>query len=566
MMFKLFAYSLLVLVSSSLIYSCGFGQKRESQLQLYFVSVVDFGAVGDGKVDDSQAFQKAVEFCEKNSKKSLFIPHGNYLLLNPITFKRGGLQILGVGALLREESWLESQGEEFNTNKPFEGSTIIIPRNSQGFIFSKTVADPVRIADIQFIAKSNRTVGHTTGISFNSEFEGPTWPFIIERCHFTGFNYAVKFSSKNQYNVAFLQLRQNAFNQNDECVYFDDINTATTVGQRNLSWGFSFEDNMCHDNSRVIRGAFAKGEVNIKRNNLEGNIAYSNGKNPSYIVDLEISNCTVNFEGNHFESVLSDMVYISSVFKDKNGNFLPHIGTTAYNSDNKVFIKGNNLDGVDKKKFKAFSLKGIVLYNFDQVQLYLDQVDVRLNESVEKNLFLTDDAKNLGTTLKVYSVLPKSLRLPERSNYFLLSGNNSKNVNRSEEMILSAQNQNVTNRNEERSLSIDRTDSYLIYATEINNIEGTQFLGVLTDFIIQYEIEGKFVNEERKVFGNYGYKMGKSTHISILPNNLPVEARNAKFFAKLTIDNSILGNKKFGLSNEYRLSTFKQNNQTTIIY
>ena len=46
-------------------------------------NVLDFGAVGDGVVDWTSAFQSAIDFCLNNSK-TLFIPQGNYLITDPL--------------------------------------------------------------------------------------------------------------------------------------------------------------------------------------------------------------------------------------------------------------------------------------------------------------------------------------------------------------------------------------------------------------------------------------------------------------------------------------------------
>ncbi|MGJ1314797.1 glycosyl hydrolase family 28-related protein [Sphingobacterium multivorum] len=538
--------------------SCGYGQNSAPELGKYFISVKEFGASGDGKTDDYQAFQKAVDYCEKNSKKSLFIPYGKYLLTKPVIFRRGGLQLLGVGALLREESWLENMGKEFSNNKPFDGSTLIIPKNSSGFVFSRTVADPIRIADIQFLAKDGRQSGSTTAISFNSEFDGPTWPFVIERCHFNGFNYAIKFASKVQYNVAYLQLRQNAFKQNDECVYFADLQEPTSTGQRNLCWGFSFEDNMCHDNSRVIRAAFAKGEVNIRRNNLEGNIAYSNGKLPPFIVDLEVSNSTVNFEGNHFESIISNAVYMSSVFQDKKGEYRPHIGTTSYSTLNKVFIKGNNMDGVNKNRFKAFSLKGLLVYNYDELPLYLEECDVRVNESSFLNLFFSNDSNVNGTAIKIPARSISEFKTNGRQVLFdLIADGNNLQVRKGTASIRMSALSNFSNDAViGTTLNVNAKDKFIGYVAEVENIEGTHFLGAGTEFFISYMLNGQSHSITKQVQGNYSYKLGKSLHIAVLRNPVPLQATNVKFSAHLMIDKSTLAERTFNLGKDYLLISF----------
>jgi hypothetical protein len=43
-------------------------------------SVTSYGAVGDGKADDTQAFQKAIDATSKDDGGIVFVPTGNYLI------------------------------------------------------------------------------------------------------------------------------------------------------------------------------------------------------------------------------------------------------------------------------------------------------------------------------------------------------------------------------------------------------------------------------------------------------------------------------------------------------
>lgn len=499
-----------------------YGMKNNST----FISIKDFGAVGDGIKDDSEAIQKAIDYCESTKRKTLFIPFGRYLLKKSVIFNDGGVQLMGEGALLREESWIND-----NEVNIIDSSEFLIARNIAGIVYSESVKDPVRIIDIQFSAADGRLIGDTVGILFKSEFAGPTWPFIIERCRFSGFNYAIKFISKSQYLVAFIQMRQNAFNQNDECVYFGNIDEPSKTGIRNLAWGFTFENNVCHDNSRIIRGSFAKDQVNILNNNMEGNIVYSNGSKPQNIIDIEVSNVTVNFEGNHFESIISDAVYISSVFHDNKGKVLPVIGTTAFNPKNKIFIKGNNFDGV-LLHFKPFILKGLLVYNYDQVELYLDSCDVRINESNKNNIHLTEFAKKTGTVIKF--PIRNTISFIKSKKKFL-SGNANFEINR----YSKSRNYSNVKRN-----AIGDNTKLLGVSIKIFNENGVEFFGLRTCFELEYKLEGKIVNSSHCVAGNYGFILGESVNIAVIPNPLPLGSTEAFFFAEIQNNENILGNMK----------------------
>ncbi|MCL8536109.1 glycoside hydrolase family 55 protein [Chryseobacterium gallinarum] len=368
-----------------------------------YLTVKMFGAIGDGLTDDSGAIQKAVDFCETTSQKTLFFPPGDYLINTPIQSSRGGVKFLGAGALLREESWFLNP-PSFPTfpKPPFSGCSLIVPKNSSAIVFKDSVVDPVNIESIQFLAKEGRTVGKTHAIDFKSEFWGPTWPFVIKDCHFRGFNRAISFKSLNAYDVAWVQITGSAFSQNDECVYFDFANDK----QRNLSWGFLFENNKCHDNSRVIYGFFAKELVKIVNNNFEGSIPYikdqinGNLSPDHYSIDIEIDNAVVQFFGNHFESMQNHAVYISSLRKDIDGNYMPSSGTTALSNRNKVEIFGNNMDGMTVDEQIRFNLTGVQVINKDDVPLSVHACEIVENLATSANIFLNPEAKINGTIIK----------------------------------------------------------------------------------------------------------------------------------------------------------------------
>lgn len=532
-----------------------------------FENLSKYSAAKDGVSDASTAIQKAVDYCEKNSIKTLLIPDGKYLLKKSVVFKRGGVQIVGTGALLREESWQGNVSKMFADNKPFDGCTFVIEKNIAGFVYDKTVADPVRISNIQFLAKEGRTIGNTVAISFRSEFTGPTWPFIIEKCNFRGFNYAVKFESENQYNVAFVQMTQNSFSQNDECIYFADIpaNKYTNVGLRNLSWGFDFSKNQCHDNSRIIRGCFAKDAVNIRDNNMEGNIVYADKTNPKNIVDIEISNATVNFEGNHFESVISDCIYISSSFMKKDGTFFSYSGSTTSGEKNKIFIKGNNFDGVKQANFKPFILKAMVVFNYDVYDMYLDECDLRENFCNNLNIYLSDYAKINGSVIKTpfmkYENSSKILQNYSQTKSMTFVGKQKADVI---SPIVGLRFSRVSQKDGAifgsggQIIQVDSSDLFLGASFLVNNSVSSDFLGVSIAFYFSYLLNGKTVNEVKYASGNYGTTIGFTTITGIVPNVLPKNAKNISVWCGLSTN--VIGENDIFVANSYTMFSYAGKN------
>lgn len=366
------------------------------------VRVSEFGAISGDGIDDRIAVQAAVKYANDHSLKQL-VWDGDYNLSDSVLDRRGGTQYVGLGALAREESWGGVFPSVYPTNEPYKGSSMIIAANKRGIVFDSTVVDPVRFKGIQFIKNGNRAVGTTTAIAFRSKFDGPTWPFIIEECHFRGFNFAIKIENPNQYNVAFVRIEDNAFSQNDECLYFGDIplNNTTSIGQRNAVWGFRFTGNKCHDNSRIIRANFSFNTAYIGFNNGEGNIAYANGTYPYALIDFEFSKTTVKLEGNHFEGVtgVKTCVRASSQFLLSNGTYQAIQGTTQNSSENRLLISGgNSFNGVTG--VTSIEATGCHVESHDPIGIRGSAVYFDNTINHEPGLLMAERAKTEGSTYK----------------------------------------------------------------------------------------------------------------------------------------------------------------------
>ena len=369
-----------------------------------------FGAVGDGVTDDRIAIQKAVNFCESAGIKKLLFPMGQYYISDAIVFKRGGIDIVGSGTLRREESWSSLWGKNYPnvytdattySGREMYFCTILVEKNKSGFIFDKSVCDGFKIKGLGFRTKSGiRTVGNTRAIEFKAEFWGPTWSVEVEECHFSTFNKVFHVNSTINYCLAFVKFYNNSFSQNDECIYYDYI----TDTDRCLSWGFEFVGNKAHDNSRIIYGLFAKDLVLIINNNMEGSISRADGTFAPYSVDIELDNSSIQFFGNHFEAASTNAVYISSLRKDRFGNYTPTNGTTALSNFHKVELMGNNLDGLNTNpntgtNNKYFVLEGVSIINKDNYPMHVHACEILQDFTFKNNIFLSDKAKEDGTVI-----------------------------------------------------------------------------------------------------------------------------------------------------------------------
>lgn len=319
-------------------------------------------------MDVSDNFQKAVDYAIKNKLGSLILTNGIFNIDKQIVFNEGGVDIIGQGTLKREESWSD-RGQEF-------GTILKIKDGIQGaFKFSKNVKDGFTIKGIGFHKKGNRTVGNSVAIYFNSEWNGPTWPVVIKECQFRGFNTAFYVQNDSQqYIIAFLQFNNNSFSQNDYCVKFGYSNTVgENLGSRNLTWGFTFSHNYCHDNSTILDILVSYDTANIFNNNLEGNIVFSDGTIPEYALNIEVYGCRVCVKDNHFESAMSSFCRISALLKDSNGNYYPLNQSQGYSSDyNIAEIKGNNLRGANfNESQRPFTIINCKLYNYQTEKCFV---------------------------------------------------------------------------------------------------------------------------------------------------------------------------------------------------
>jgi len=65
---------------------------------LYYTSVENFGAVGDGVTDDTQAIQDTINAVGAKGQGTVFIPDGTYKITSTLTVNSGNITIIGGGA------------------------------------------------------------------------------------------------------------------------------------------------------------------------------------------------------------------------------------------------------------------------------------------------------------------------------------------------------------------------------------------------------------------------------------------------------------------------------------
>lgn len=203
----------------------------QSKLDEY-VSVVDFGAVGDGSTDCTTAFETAFSQLFRNAnpkyKKVLMIPNGTYLISNALAIPSGTI-IRGetpMGAKINIGSnnirFVTSAGQEAiffdSSNRPsnIDISNLTILRTT-GQVVLTGVANS-SFTDITF--KGNYTLG-TTVSNIDSEKSVVAWSNNIIGTAVTDVNF--KRCTFDSVSIAMAAIQSNAFEtrlQIQECKFF----------------------------------------------------------------------------------------------------------------------------------------------------------------------------------------------------------------------------------------------------------------------------------------------------------------------------------------------------------
>ena len=149
----------------------GFKDETQTHLKQLHYNIKDYGAVGDGVHDDSDALQNALDAIEANGGGKLFIPEGDYFTRGAFDMP-GNTTIEGVGALSRFTR--SNQSMMFRINGSLGDSTRVIQDSNLGDHFIHVqdtslfeIGDYIRIVSQRVASSLEDTdedyyLGHTT--------------------------------------------------------------------------------------------------------------------------------------------------------------------------------------------------------------------------------------------------------------------------------------------------------------------------------------------------------------------------------------------------------------------
>lgn len=182
-----------------------------------FYNIRDFGAVGDGRTDDTAAFKSAMAAIAMNNGGTLTIPNGDYIVTAPVA--------LASGAVIVGTNGLHSLASTSDLIRPNPSRIRLRGTNTALFRVGECVEN-VTIRDIELIADSN--VG-TSAIEAYGAYHSAQG-FNFDRVTFQGFNrginaYGLPQTDKQwQFDYVKINACRFVFNR-DAGMYVDTRNT-----------------------------------------------------------------------------------------------------------------------------------------------------------------------------------------------------------------------------------------------------------------------------------------------------------------------------------------------------
>jgi len=126
------------------------------------VSVLDFGAVGDGVTNDTAAIQAALNYAATLTGCTVLMPAGTYLVTSTLSFTGHSTQLVGVGRGIIPTSYALSNG---GTQITYTGTNTVISFNGKQYcqvsdltIRSTTASVGIYCGDIAHFFQVNRVV------------------------------------------------------------------------------------------------------------------------------------------------------------------------------------------------------------------------------------------------------------------------------------------------------------------------------------------------------------------------------------------------------------------------
>ena len=372
------------------------------------------GSYYEGCNDDSAAINETIRVAEELSIKTVKFNAVNYFVGKGIVIHKGNLHLEGSGALLREDQWFEYKNEATGYIGPGAAwnsrtSTLFCPKGVNlitigeeyedgedvtyptKYADSMNPGDPIVISNLQLWTEGDPWSYYQSadklpsGINFCTYCSAPLWPFIIERCHFRNFMYAIHINSIIDYPVTNLRINECAFFHNMYCLFSERRDKTATTGVVELeptlqtSWSLEFTRNKCHNNGFVMKMCVNKGPCRVEYNNLESAKGFNREDKSEpgvFAIDLELGQrAAAVIRYNHFEVSRPRLARVKGFW-----------------GLNWVTMLHNNTDG-NIGEYAASNL------------CYFDSVVLNTDEDAEVHNCIIEDAPYNGKSLRIAEAL-----------------------------------------------------------------------------------------------------------------------------------------------------------------
>src|SRR5688500_7947725 len=184
-----------------------------------FYNIRDFGAVGDGRTDDTNAFKSAMAVIASNNGGTLTVPDGEYIVNGPIA--------LPSGIIIQGTNGLNSMASTSDVTRKNPTRITLAGSNRALFRIGECVEN-VTIRDIELYAQSNNETSGVEAVGAYTTSQG----FIFDRVIFHNFNRGINAYGLPQTNLAwqFDYIKVNA------CRFVFNRDAGIFVNTRNTDW------------------------------------------------------------------------------------------------------------------------------------------------------------------------------------------------------------------------------------------------------------------------------------------------------------------------------------------
>jgi len=256
-----------------------------------FYNIREFGAVGDGRTDDTVAFKSAMAYIASKNGGTLSIPDGDYIVTSPIALP-SGIIIQGTNGLNSMAST-----SDLTRNNP---SRITLSGTNKALFQIGECVEGVTIRDIELTAQNP---SGTTGIEAFGAYHS-SQGFNFERVAFSNFNRGIDVYGLPQTNLNW----QFDYVKVDSCKFIYNRDAGIHTNIRNSDWrvkGTVFINSPKKAGQNGNSMDFERVGMVLIQDTFGG--GFSNARGGTFINILDSGNITII--GSQTEAMTNSLVY-----------------------------------------------------------------------------------------------------------------------------------------------------------------------------------------------------------------------------------------------------------------